>query len=59
MSAEVEEESGVRVGSYAGVTNGVNGYAIISSAQPYRSNWVSLGTSDLGEDIKLERPVGE
>ncbi|MDR6915975.1 outer membrane usher protein [Pseudomonas sp. 3296] len=52
--AQVEDTPGVQVGRYAGVKTGSNGYAIIPNTQPYRGNFVSLNTQDLGADIELE-----
>lgn len=52
--AEVENTPGVQVGRYAGVKTAANGYAVIPNSQPYRGNFVSLNTQDLGADIELE-----
>lgn len=46
--------SGVEVSSYSGVETGFNGYAVVPNAQPYRVNWVSLDTRNLGGEIELE-----
>lgn len=45
---------GVEVSSYSGVKTGLNGYAVIPNAQPYRVNWVTLDTRNLGGQIELE-----
>ncbi|MUF06492.1 fimbria/pilus outer membrane usher protein [Pseudomonas sp. CCM 7893] len=52
--AQVPGVSGAGISSYSGVETGYNGYAIIPSAQPYRVNWVSLDTRELGGDIEIE-----
>ncbi|UOP11156.1 fimbria/pilus outer membrane usher protein [Pseudomonas palleroniana] len=51
--AEVPGISGAKIGSYSGVETGYNGYAVIPTAQPYRVNWVSLDTRDLGGDVEI------
>lgn len=51
---EVPGVRGARLSSYSGVTTGRNGYAVIPSAQPYRVNWISLDTRDLGADIEID-----
>ena len=53
--AEVPDTPGVGIISNAGVTTGRNGFAIVPNAQPYRLNWVSLDTGNLGADIELEQ----
>ncbi|NMY84608.1 fimbrial biogenesis outer membrane usher protein [Pseudomonas sp. WS 5411] len=45
--------SGAKISSYSGVETGRNGYAVIPSAQPYRVNWISLDTRDLGGDVEI------
>ncbi|MGE8459275.1 MAG: fimbria/pilus outer membrane usher protein, partial [Pseudomonas alloputida] len=52
--AEVPGVKGAKISSYSGVETGHNGYAVIPSAQPYRVNWISLDTSDLGGDIEID-----
>ncbi len=44
----------VEVSSYSGVKTGFNGYAVLPNAQPYRVNWVSLDTRNLGGEIELD-----
>jgi len=51
--AEVAGISGARISSYSGVETGRNGYAVIPTAQPYRVNWISLDTRDLGADVEI------
>jgi len=51
--AEVPGISGAKISSYSGVETGYNGYAVIPNAQPYRVNWVSLDTRDLGGDVEI------
>lgn len=51
---EVPGVKGAKVASYSGVTTGRNGYAVIPSVQPYRVNWISLDTRDLGGDVDFD-----
>ncbi|VVN53948.1 putative outer membrane usher protein ElfC [Pseudomonas fluorescens] len=52
--AQVEGTSGVKIGSFSGAKTGSNGYAVVPNAQPYRVNWISLDTRDLGADIEID-----
>lgn len=52
--AQVEGVSGVKIGSFSGAKTGSNGYAVVPNAQPYRVNWISLDTRDLGADIEID-----
>ncbi|AVD84166.1 fimbrial protein [Pseudomonas sp. SWI6] len=52
--AEVPGVKGAKISSYSGVETGRNGYAVIPNAQPYRVNWISLDTRDLGGDIEID-----
>ena len=52
--AEVPGVSGAKIGSYSGAETGANGFAVIPNTQPYRVNWISLDTRDLGADIEIE-----
>ncbi|MDD2049996.1 fimbria/pilus outer membrane usher protein [Pseudomonas putida] len=52
--AEVPGVRGARISSYSGVETGRNGYAVVPSAQPYRVNWISLDTRELGGDIDID-----
>lgn len=52
--AQVPGVKGAKISSYSGVETGRNGYAIIPSAQPYRVNWISLDTRELGGDIEID-----
>ena len=51
--AEVPGIPGAKISSYSGVETGRNGYAVIPNAQPYRVNWISLDTRDLGGDVEI------
>ena len=52
--AEVPGVSGAKIGSYSGAETGANGFAIVPNIQPYRVNWISLDTRDLGADIEID-----
>jgi outer membrane usher protein len=54
---QVKDVAGARLASSGNVETGSNGYAIVPYAQPYRANWVSLDTRQLGADIELENAV--
>ncbi|NBF05973.1 fimbria/pilus outer membrane usher protein [Pseudomonas sp. Fl5BN2] len=54
---EVPDTPGVGVSNHIGVRTGANGYAIVPTLQPYRLNWVSLDSSELGADVELENAV--
>lgn len=54
---QVPEISGARLKSFTNVETSGNGYAVLPYAQPYRTNWVSLDTRQLGADIDLENAV--
>jgi outer membrane usher protein len=43
-----------KAANYSGVSTGSNGYAVIPSVQPYRVNWISLDTRDLGGDLEID-----
>ncbi len=45
---------GVRIGSYSGSETGRNGFAVIPNTQPYRVNWISLDTRDLGAEVEID-----
>lgn len=51
---EVPGVKDAKISSYSGVTTGRNGYAVIPSAQPYRVNWITLDTRDLGADLEID-----
>ena len=51
---EVAGISGVEISTHSGVSTGNNGYAVIPNAQPYRVNWLSLDTRNLGGDVELD-----
>lgn len=48
---------GTRLGNYSSATVGQNGYAVVPSTRPYRHNWISLNTEDLGSDLEIENPM--
>ena len=52
--AQVEGVEGVKIASFSGAKTAGNGYAVVSNAQPYRVNWISLDTRDLGGDFEIE-----
>lgn len=52
--AQVEGVKGAKIGSYSGAKTGSNGFAVVPNAQPYRVNWISLDTRDLGTDIEID-----
>ncbi|RMV71392.1 Outer membrane usher protein fimD [Pseudomonas caricapapayae] len=54
---QVPDVSGARLKSFSNVETAGNGYAILPYAQPYRTNWVSLDTRQLGADIDLENAI--
>ncbi|MDD1967141.1 fimbrial biogenesis outer membrane usher protein [Pseudomonas putida] len=54
---QVKDVAGARLASNSNVETGSNGYAIVPYAQPYRANWVSLDTRQLGADVELENAV--
>ncbi|AZF26262.1 MULTISPECIES: fimbria/pilus outer membrane usher protein [unclassified Pseudomonas] len=51
--AEVSGVSNAKFSSHAGVITGRNGYAVVPSAQIYRTNWLTLDARDLGADTEL------
>ncbi len=50
----VPDVADVKIKSYAGARTAGNGYAVVPNALPYRTNWVTLDTRDLGGDIEIE-----
>jgi outer membrane usher protein len=52
--AQVPGVSGAKISSFSGVKTARNGYAVVPNAQPYRANWISLDTRDLGGDIEID-----
>ncbi|QNH80804.1 fimbrial biogenesis outer membrane usher protein [Pseudomonas protegens] len=52
--AEIPGVAGIKVGSYSGAKTGSNGFAVVPNAQPYRVNWISLDTRDLGGEIEID-----
>lgn len=52
--AQVPDVAGVKIGSYNGARTASNGFAVVANAQPYRVNWISLDTRDLGADIEID-----
>lgn len=53
--AEVPGVAGVKIGSYSGAKTGSNGFAVVANMQPYRVNWISLDTRDLGGEIDIDK----
>ncbi|MBA1229522.1 fimbrial biogenesis outer membrane usher protein [Pseudomonas viridiflava] len=53
----VPDVSGARLKSFSNVATAGNGYAVLPYAQPYRTNWVSLDTRQLGADIDLDGAI--
>ncbi|WP_025995030.1 fimbria/pilus outer membrane usher protein [Pseudomonas viridiflava] len=53
----VPDVEGARLRSFNNVATAANGYAVMPYAQPYRTNWVSLDTRQLGADIDLESAI--
>jgi outer membrane usher protein len=56
---EVPRVGGARLASFSNVQTAANGYAVLPNAQPYRSNWVSLDTRQLGADVELDNAVSQ
>lgn len=56
---EVPKVGGARLTSFSNVETAANGYAVLPYAQPYRSNWVSLDTRQLGADVELDNAVSQ
>jgi outer membrane usher protein len=54
---QVKDVAGARLASNSNVETRGNGYAVLPYAQPYRANWVSLDTRQLGADVELENAV--
>lgn len=46
--------AGLKIASYNDAQTGSNGFAVIPNVQPYRVNWISLDTRDLGANIEIE-----
>lgn len=56
---QVKDVDGAQLTNFSNVETGRNGYAILPYAQPYRANWVSLDTRQLGADVELENAVSQ
>ncbi|HEX8595582.1 MAG TPA: fimbria/pilus outer membrane usher protein [Pseudomonas sp.] len=54
---QVPNVSGARLTSFNNVETAANGYAVLPYAQPYRANWVSLDTRQLGADVELDQAI--
>ncbi|SEJ31842.1 outer membrane usher protein [Pseudomonas sp. NFR16] len=54
---QVKGVSGARLSNASNVETSDNGFAILPYAQPYRTNWVSLDTRQLGADVELANAV--
>ncbi|MEF9671612.1 fimbria/pilus outer membrane usher protein [Pseudomonas sp. PCH446] len=57
--AQVPGISGARFNNFSGVETGANGYAVVPYAQPYRANWISLDTRDLGADVEVDNAIAQ
>lgn len=51
--ADVQGVSNAGISSAPGVRTGNNGFAVVPSLTPYRNNWVSIDTRDIGADVEL------
>jgi outer membrane usher protein len=56
---QVPNVAGARLTNFSNVETGANGYAVLPYVQPYRSNWVSLDTRQLGADVELDNAVSQ
>lgn len=56
---EVKDVGGAQLSSYSNVETAHNGFAILPYAQPYRVNWVSLDTRQLGAGVEIEQAVAQ
>ncbi|WP_414705783.1 fimbria/pilus outer membrane usher protein [Pseudomonas sp.] len=54
---QVKDVGGAKLTNYSNVQTASNGYAVLPYAQPYRTNWISLDTRQLGADVELENAV--
>ncbi|MFJ4141396.1 fimbria/pilus outer membrane usher protein [Pseudomonas sp. NPDC089734] len=54
---QVPDVGGAKLKSYSNVETADNGYAVLPYAQPYRTNWVSLDTRQLGADIDVDNAI--
>lgn len=54
---QVKDVGGAKLANYSNVQTASNGYAVLPYAQPYRTNWVTLDTRQLGADVELENAV--
>lgn len=53
---EVPGPPGTRLSNFNGSSTGFNGYAVLPTTNPYRTNWVNLDTRNLGSDIEIDTP---
>ena len=54
---QVQHVAGARLSNFSNIETAGNGYAIMPYVQPYRANWVSLDTRQLGADVELENAM--
>jgi outer membrane usher protein len=54
---QVPNVAGAGLTSFSNVKTADNGYAVLPYAQPYRINWISLDTRQLGADVELDNAV--
>ncbi|MDB5979842.1 MAG: fimbrial biosis outer rane usher protein [Pseudomonas sp.] len=56
---EVPKVSGARLTTYNNVETATNGYAVLPYTQPYRTNWISLDTRQLGADVDVDNAIAQ
>ncbi|MGV8916266.1 MAG: fimbria/pilus outer membrane usher protein [Pseudomonas sp.] len=56
---EVPNISGAKLTTYNNVETAANGYAVLPYTQPYRTNWVSLDTRQLGADVDVDNAIAQ
>ena len=56
---QVPNVAGAGLSSFSNVKTADNGYAVLPYAQPYRINWISLDTRQLGADVELDNAVSQ
>ncbi|MDB6143778.1 MAG: Outer rane usher protein fimD precursor [Pseudomonas sp.] len=54
---EVPKVSGAKLTTYNNVETSANGYAVLPYTQPYRTNWISLDTRQLGADVDVDNAI--
>jgi len=56
---QVPNVAGAGLSSFSNIKTADNGYAVLPYAQPYRNNWISLDTRQLGADVDLDNAVSQ